>query len=282
MNKQKITISTDSTADLTQELYDRYKIQVVNFSVVIGERQLRDRVEVTPQDVINAVEKLNIVPKTQAASELEYAEVFEANKDSDFHIHFSLSDKLSVAQGCAIRAAKEFPNVTIINTKVLSSGTGLLAILAAEMIEAGATGEEIIAKSRELADKQNTSFVVDKLFYLFKGGRCSGLKLLGANLLKIHPQLVCDINGNLVQGKKFKGNFKNVVREYIKYVVEHAPNANKDLVMLTYTDIDQSIVKQCEDDLRELGFKRVFKTSAGSVITCHCGPNTIGILFVEN
>jgi len=282
MAKQVITISTDSTADLTKELYERYSIQVLAFGVVIGDKLYKDDgTDVTPSDVYNAVEKLNIMPKSQAASELEYTELFEKNKDSDFHIHFSISDKLSVAQGCAIRAAKEFKNVTIIDTKVLSSGTGLLAIKAREMEEAGATGEEIIEKSMELADKQNSSFILENLKYLHKGGRVSGLKLLGANLLKIHPQLVCDANGYLVQGKKFKGNFAKNVMEYIRYVVENAPNADKDLTMLTYSDIDSGIISKCEHELKLLGFKRVFKTVAGSVITCHCGRNTLGILFTD-
>lgn len=279
--KQVITISTDSTADLTNELYEKYSIQVVPLYVVIDDKACKDGVDVTPNDVYNAVEKQNIMPKSQAASELDFADLFEKNKDSDFHIHFSISDKVSASYRSAVRAAKNFKNVTVIDAKVLSSGTGLLAIKAREMEEAGMTGEEIIKKSVELADKQNTSFILENLKYLHKGGRVSGLKLLGANLLKIHPQLVCDAAGCLVQGKKFKGNFAKNASEYIKYVVGNAPNADKELTMLTYTDIDPAIVKQCEEDLLELGFKRVFKSVAGSVITCHCGRNTIGILFTD-
>lgn len=278
---QVITISADSTADLTKELYERYGIQIVALGVVIGDKAYKDGIDITPNDVYNAVEKLNIMPKSQAASEYDHAEIFGRNKDSDFHIHFAISEKLSASYGCAVRAAKEFKNVTVIDAKVLSSGTGLLAIKAREMQEAGMTGEEIIKQCHALADKQHTSFVLDKLLYLYKGGRVSGLKLLGANLLKIHPQLVCDESGFLVQGKKFKGDFKKVVREYIKYEVERHPNADKDLTMLTYTDIDPAIVKQAEEDLKALGFKRIFKSTAGSVITCHCGRQTIGILFTD-
>jgi len=278
---KKLTISVDSTADLTKELYEKYDLQVVPLGVVIGDKLYKDGIDVTPSDVYDAVEKKNIMPKSQAGGEVDYAEIFESNKDSAFHIHFSVSDKLSASHGCAVRAAKDFANVTVIDTKVLSSGTGLLAIKAREMQEAGKTGEEIIEKSLELADKQNTSFILENLKYLHKGGRVSGLKLLGANLLKIHPQLVCDASGALVQGKKFKGNFAKNVIEYIKHVVEGAPNADKDLVMLTYTDIDPAIVKQAEEELRVRGFNRIFKTTAGSVITCHCGRNTIGILFTD-
>lgn len=277
-----ITISTDSTADLSQELYERYKIQVVPLSVVIGDKAYKDNgVDILPKDVYNAVEKQNIMPKSQGASEIDFAEFFEKNKTSNYHIHFSISEKLSASYGCAVRAAKAFKNVHVIDTKVLSSGIGLLAIKAREMEEAGATGDEILNKIRELVNKQSTSFILENLRYLHKGGRVSGLKLLGANLLKIHPQLVCDEKGYLVQGKKFKGNFAKNTIEYIRHVVENAPNADKDLTMLTYTDIDPAIVKQCEEELKTLGFKRIFKTTAGSVITCHCGRNTIGILFTD-
>jgi len=279
--KQIITISTDSTADLTKELYEKYKIQVVPLGVVIGEKAYKDGIDITPSEVYNAVEKKGILPKSQAASEMDYAEFFEKNKGSDYHIHFSISDKLSASHGCAVRCAKDFKNVHIIDTKVLSSGTGILAIKAREMEEAGKSGEEIIKKSRELAGKQNTSFILDNLKYLHKGGRVSGLKLLGANLLRINPQMKCDSTGALVQGKKFRGNFARNVSEYIQFVVDNAPNADKDLTMLTYTDIDPAIVKQAEAQLKELGFKRVFKTTAGCVITCHCGRNTIGILFTD-
>lgn len=282
VKKQVITISTDSTADLSKELYEQYNIQVVPLSVVVGDKAYKDNgVDITPNDVYDAVEKLNIMPKSQAASELDFSELFEKNKSSDFHIHFSISEKLSAAAGCAVRAAKQFKNVTVIDTKVLSSGTGLLAIKAREMEKAGVSGEEVIKKSLELANKSNTSFILESLRYLYKGGRVSGLKLLGANLLKIHPQLACDAAGYLVQGKRFKGNFAKNVSEYIKHVVDNAPNADKDLIMLTYTDIDPAIIKQCEEDLLRLGFKRIFKTVAGSVITCHCGRNTIGILFTD-
>ena len=133
MAQQKITISTDSTADLAKELYQKYKIQVVPLGVVIGDKVYKDGVDVKPEDVYNAVEKQNIMPKSQAAGELDYTDIFELNKGSDFHIHFSISEKLSASYGCAVRAAKAFKNVTIIDTKVLSSGTGLLAIMAREM-----------------------------------------------------------------------------------------------------------------------------------------------------
>jgi DegV family protein with EDD domain len=280
--KQVITVSVDSTADLTKELYEKYKIQVLPLGVVIGEKAFKDNgVDVTPKDIYEAVEKKNIIPKSQAASEMDYTELFEKNKASDFHIHFSISDKLSASQGCARRAAKDFKNVHIVDSKVLSSGTGILAIKAREMEEAGKSAEEIIKRSNELADKQNTSFILDNLKYLHKGGRVSGLKLLGANLLRINPQMKCDSTGALVQGKKFMGNFARNTIQYINYVVENAPNADKDLTMLTYTDIDPAIVKACEEELKKLGFKRVFKTTAGSVITCHCGRNTIGILFTD-
>ena len=279
--KTRITISTDSTADLTPELYERYKIQVLPLGVVIKDKLYTDGVDVKPKDVYEAVEKQNIMPKSSAAPDADFAELFAKNADSECHIHFSISTKLSACYNNAIRAASDFPNVHIIDSKVLSSGTGLLAIIAREMDEAGAQPKEIVEKMKEYADKQHTSFVIDSLKYLYKGGRVSGLKLLGANILSIHPQLVMDSDGNLIQGKKFKGNFPKVVKEYTKSIIDGAKDANKDLVMITRTTIDPAIEKQMEEDLKAAGFKRIFHTVAGSVITCHCGRNTIGILYVD-
>ena len=281
ITKNRLTISTDSTADLSPELYERYKIQVLPLGVVIGDKLCGDGVDVKPEDIYNSVEKNNVMPKSSAAPESHYAELFAKNTGSECHIHFSISTKLSASHGNAVRAAAEFPNVTIIDTKVLSSGTGLLAIIARDMDEAGAEPKEIIAKMQDLADKHQTSFVIDSLRFLYKGGRVSGLKLLGANILKIHPELTIDRDGNLVQGKKFKGNFSKVVKEYTQHILDTYPNADKERVMITYTTIEPAIEKQIDTDLRAAGFKQIFHTVAGSVITCHCGRNTIGILFVE-
>ena len=277
----RLTISTDSTADLTPELYERYKIQVLPLGVVIGDKLYSDGVDIKPKDVYEAVEKKNIMPKSSAAPEADFAELFAKNSGSGCHIHFSISTKLSACYNNSVRAATDFPNVHVIDTKVLSSGSGLLAIIAREMDEAGVDTKEIVEKMKDYANKQHTSFVIDSLKYLYKGGRVSGLKLLGANILSIHPQLVVDSEGNLVQGKKFKGSFPKVVKEYTKNVIDGCRDANKDLVMVTRTTIDPAIEKQIEEDLKAAGFKRVLHTVAGSVITCHCGRNTIGILYVD-
>ena len=279
--KTKLSISVDSTADLSKELYSRYNIQTVPLGIVIGDKLYSDGVDIKPEDIYRSVENNNVMPKSNAAPEGHYHEIFAKNSESECHIHFSISTKLSASCGNAVRVAKEYPNVHVIDTKVLSSGTGLLAVIAREMDEKGAPVNEIVEKSKELAGKQQTSFVLDNLKYLYKGGRVSGLKLLGANILKIHPQLVMDKNGSLVQGKKFKGNFAKVCKEYTQYIIDSCPNANKDLVFITRTTIDPAIEQQMEADLRAAGFKRIMHTTAGSVITCHCGRSTIGILFVN-
>jgi len=277
----RLSVSVDSTADLSRQLCDTYNIQVVPLGVVIGDKIYTDGVDITTDDIYKAVETDNVMPKSNAAPEVLYSEMFQKNSESAVHIHFSLSTRLSSSYDNAVRAAKAFPNVYVIDSKTLSSGTGLLAITAREKDSAGTAPDVIAAEMKTLADKQCTSFVLDNLRYLYKGGRVSGLKLLGANLLKIHPMLTVDKGGNLVQGKKFRGSFAKVVAEYTKHVISSHPDANKDLVFVTYTDIDPLMPEQVERDLRAAGFKRVIRTVAGSVITLHCGRNTIGILFLD-
>jgi DegV family protein with EDD domain len=282
MTTQNLTLSCDSTADLSPELYARYKIELVPLGIVIGDKLYNEGIDITPDDIYNAVEKLNIMPKSNAAMEVDYDAMFTKNTaPNSHHIHFSLSGKLSASHSNAVRAAAKFKNVTVIDSKNLSAGTGILAMKAREMHESGMSVPEVIAEVTDLVGRLNCSFVIDTLKYLHRGGRVSGFKLLGANILKIHPQLVMDREGYLVQGKRFKGNYASVVREYVKYMLDANPNADKDMCFVTHTTIDPAIAKAAIADMQAAGFKRIFNTIAGSVITTHCGRGTIGILFCE-
>jgi len=279
--KTKLTISVDSTADLTPELYEKYKIQTVSLGVIIGDKLYTDLVDVTPNDIYNAVEKLDIMPRSNATNPEQYRELFTKNKDSECHIHFSLIGNLSASYASAVKGAEGFSNVHVIDRMTVTSGTGLLAIMAREMDEAGVPTAEIVKRSRELVPKINVSFVVDTLKYLHKGGRVSGLKLLGANLLKIHPQILVNKQGYMVPAKKFRGDIAKVFKQYTHHIISSNPNANKDLAIITHSDINPAIIEQMKEDVTSAGFKRIFITNAGSVITCHSGRNTAAVIFAS-
>ena len=280
---KKITLSTDSTADLGAMLYKKFDIRVIHFGIVIGDKEYRDGIDIKPENIYQAVEKQKIVPKTAAGTEEDYKELFkETTKDGGQHIHISISNKLSVARDNAIRVAKDFPNVYIVDSLSLSTGTGILCILAREMIDAGMDAKEIAKTLEAKAQKIQCSFVLDELKYMHRGGRCSAFKLFGANLLRIHPELHMEKDGRLVQGKLFRGKYQNVVKNYTDYILEKFPNADKSFVFVTHTTmVDSATEKQVEADLRAAGFQTIYNTAAGSVITTHCGRNCIGILFCE-
>jgi len=274
----KITIGVDNTADLNEETKKKHGFVSIYLGVVIGDKVHRCG-DVAPEDVYEAVEKKNIVPKTNAALESDYEDFFkEATKDGGHVIHFSISDKLSASHANAKRAAEKFERVHVIDSKVLSGGTGILALMAQQMKEDGKSADEIAKEATALADKLDAGFIVNDLLYLYRGGRVSGMKLLGANLLKIRPSLEMQ-DGLLVPGKKFKGDFSKAVQEYAKHRIKQAGKINKEIVFIGHSDIDEKIISKFVEDIKAVGFKHVIREVIGSTVTTHCGRNTIGLGF---
>jgi len=277
---QKITISVDNTADLGEELYKKYNLEVVYFGVVIGPDLYRDT-EITPKDIYKAVEKDGFLPKTNAALEIDYRELFEnATKDGGTIIHFNVSDKLSASHQNALRAAKGLERVYVIDSKSVSAGTGLLAIKASEMVQQGKTVKEILDASYKLVTQIKLEFIIKDLNYLYRGGRASSLKLLGANLLKIRPSLFLNEQGKIVPGKKFKGEFNCAVTEWTKHIIEQAHSADKDTVIILHTDIEEKIVKDTIESFKGIGFKQIIRLEIGPTLTTHVGRNAIGALYL--
>ena len=277
----KITISVDKCGDLPQEVAEKLGIKQIYFGVAVGGELYSDK-DFKAEDVYKAVEVDNILPKTNAGLEVDYRELFEeATKDGGSIIHVSISDKLSASHSNAKRAAEGMERVYLINSKSLSGGIGLLAMKAHEFMTQGLPAPEIVKKVKAIRDNVDGGFIVNDLKYLHRGGRVSGLKLLGANLLKIRPSLILEPDGRMVPGKKFKGDFAKACQEYTKYRIEKNPNADKSFVFILNTDIDKKISDQMIADLKAAGFKEVMHAVAGATITTHCGRNTIGF-FIMN
>lgn len=278
-----IRITSDSTCDLG-ELVKTRNIGIMPLQVHLDAKSYRDGVDIVPQDIFDFVAKTKILPKTSAPSVAEYEEFFsEQLKGNDALIHFNISSKSSGSHNFAVEAAKAFDGkVRVIDSKALSSGQGLLVLRAADMRDEGKTADEIEDAVNEIRNHVNTSFVPDSLDYLFKGGRCSRMQLYGANLLKIHPKIVMN-DGQLVQGGKYRGDMMKCIDRYIGDLQAQYPSYDKTRCFVTHSTADRALVEMAKEKVKALfDFDEVIETVAGSIVTSHCGRNTLGVLFIYN
>ena len=201
-------------------------------------------------------------------------------KENDAIVHFCLSSGISSACSNAKLAAAELKNVHVIDSKSLSTGIALLAIYARELANEGKLAEEIVDLCEERVNDVQASFVVKKLDYLHKGGRCSSVALLGANLLQIRPEIVVK-DGKMSSAKKYLGKMEKVIEKYCKDVLTENQNPDKKYAFVTYTTASEEMVNIAKTALQNAGFETIYETQAGATITSHCGENTLGILFLN-
>lgn len=276
-----IRITSDSTCDLGKLVEER-NIGVLPLAVTLDGEVYRDGVDITPEKIFNFVAETKQLPKTSAPSIGDYEEFFAQQLNyGDEILHFNISSKASGSHNMAVQAAQSFNGkVHVIDSKALSSGQGLLVLKAADMLDAGKSIDEIEETINALRDKVNTSFVPDRLDYLQKGGRCSKLVLAAANILKIHP-LIDMIDGQLTPGKKYRGKMDFILKQYVADLKERYPNYDKTRCFVTHSCAEQQYVDAAKQKVAELfNFDEVIETVAGSVITSHCGKNTLGVLFI--
>ena len=277
----KIAISAESTIDLPKELLDKYDIATVPFTITLGDITEKDG-EITNDRIIEYVNQHKVLPKTSAVNREQFNEHF-ANllRDHDAVVHFSLSKQMSSAYENALNASEKFNNVFVVDTHSLSTGIALLAIYASKLAKKGLPAKEIYEKCLERVPYVQASFELKRVDYLYKGGRCSMLSLLGANLLKIRPQILVK-NGKMVSGKKYRGNYEHVVKSYCRDVLDEFNNPDLSVAFITYTTASDEVVSYAESLLRETGFKEIYKTRAGGTITSHCGEDCLGILYIND
>lgn len=276
----KIAISAESTIDLPKEILTKYNITTVSFTILLGDETVLDG-EVPTETIFDYVAEHKLLPKTSAVNEFQYEEHFSnLLKNADAVIHYSLSSDMSCAYTNAVKASKNFNNVYVIDSRSLSTGIALLAIKASKMVNEGKTVDEIVEQTTKDTDLVQASFVINKLDYLKKGGRCSSLALLGANLLKIRPQIVVR-NGKMISGKKYRGDFNIVVKNYCADTLKEFSLYDDTLAFVTYTTASAEAVNYADEALKNAGFKEIYHTRAGGTIASHCGPNTLGILFLR-
>lgn len=282
MNHIKFT--ADSTIDITEELKGKLAVAIMPLTVTLGEKNFHDGVNVTPQDIYSYVARTKVLPKTAARSPEEFKSFFEENlKGADAVIHFNISSEISASNQNATIAARELKNVYVIDSRQLSTGTAVLMFYADRMRADGKTARDIVDACNNIKNCIQTSFVVDTLDYLHKGGRCSGVALLGANLLGLHPFIKMR-DGKLGVGKKYKGrSMQKVFINYIDDLAEAFPEHDDNIAFVTHSGCTPEIVESVKAEVaRKFRFKEVYETVAGSTITSHCGQGTLGLLFLND
>lgn len=280
--EQKIIISSDSTTDLSPELKERYNIKTIPLGVSLGDETYFDGVDITPDDIYEYHKKTGVLPKTAAANVNDCVEFFKPFVDEGKTvIHFSLSSEMSSTFNNSRIAASEFENVFVIDTKNLSTGGGLLVVAAAEMAAKGMDAKDIVEEIEKMVPCVDASFVIDNLEYLHKGGRCSAVAMLGANLLKLKPCIEVK-NGKMGVGKKYRGRYGDVLKTYVEERIGDASDIVLDRVFVTHAGCEEEIVNSVLEQVKNIApFKEVFLTRAGCTISSHCGADTLGVLFVR-
>ena len=277
----KCIITSDSTCDLSEELLKKYNITLMPIIITLDDKEFEDGISINQDQLFEYVEKTGNLPKTSARSSYEYTEFFENLLTNCDHIfHFSLSYKISSTGNNARVAAEEIGNgkVTVFDSKSLSTGMGLTIISCAEKIKEGKSVQEIETQIKEEIEKVQASFLVDTLKYLHKGGRCSSLALLGANLLKIKPRISL-VDGEMKVTKKYMGNIESSLIKYVDDMLKECP-PNKKRVFITYSSF-MPVANAIEQKLKDFGFEEVYQTFAGPTICTHCGKKTLGVLYVK-
>ncbi len=279
---EKILIASDSTTDLSPELIERYGIVILPLGVTLGDKQYTDGVDIDPDFIYKNYEETGLLPKTSAVNLADFEEFFaRQTADGTRVIFFTISSDMSSTHNNARLAAESVEGAYVVDTRNLSTGGGLLLITAAEMAEAGHTAEEIVARCNELAPCVDASFIIDSLEFLYKGGRCSALAALGANLLSLKPCITVK-DGKMGVGKKYRGKFGAVLPKYIEDRLGNASDVIKGHIFVTHAGCEPAVIEACVERVRAIAPEaELHITRAGCTISSHCGRNTLGVLFIR-
>lgn len=283
-----VKIIADSTCDLPKNILEEYGVSVLPLHILCGETDYLDGADISPQQIFAWADENKTTPKTSAPSPGEVEDILSpyAGTDTDV-VCIAISDAFSTT-GNVFRMTADAMNeeagreqVHVINSANLSTGIGLLVLEAATMAKEGMTAQQIVERIEALVPKVRSSFVVDTLTYLHRGGRCSGLAALAGGALKLHPQIVVK-DGKMEATKKYRGSMKKVLLEYTKEMTDMLNKASKTRVFITHSHCEKDIVDAVYEYVKGIGvFEEILITTAGGVISSHCGPGTLGVLFIE-
>ncbi len=281
---QKIILSADSTCDLGSDLKERYHVEYFPYHIILNGKQYLDNVDITPPDIFQTWCREKVLPKTAAIGAGEYYRYFKPWVERGYQVvHLNLGSALSSSyQNCRI-AAEELGNVYPVDSCSLSTGTGLLVIEAANRIAAGMPARQIQTEIVSLIPHVRASFILDTLEFMHTGGRCSSIVAMGANLLQLKPCIEVDNQheGAMVVGKKYRGKLDDVLRKYTADTVAKYKNMKPDHAFITHSGIPCEYSRLVKQELQSLAaFREIHITTASCTISSHCGPNTLGVLFM--
>ena len=281
---KKVIISADSTCDLGNELKEKLGIYYFPYHINLNGKDYLDNVTITPETLYSAYRENKALPKTSAISAGEYIEYFKQFTDKGFEVvHINLGSALSASHQNALIAANELKGVYPVDSQNLSTGTGLLVIKACKMAEEGASAKEISERIKALTPYSQASFILNTLEFMRAGGRCSAVAAFGANLLGIKPCIVVDNKngGRMSVGKKYRGKFDRVLLNYTEDIIAKHPDYDDETVFITHSGTSDEYINVVKNYLSEnTSFKNIYVTNASCTISCHCGPDTLGVLFM--
>lgn len=280
----KVIITADSTCDLGPELTERYQIKICPLHIVEGEESFLDGVDIDPDKLYQIHDEKGILPKTAAINVQEYIDFFTPLLDGDTEIiHINLGSGFSSCYQNAMLAADELDGVHPIDSMNLSTGQGLLVLTAADLAAEGKNAAAIEEELLEVRDKVRCSFILSTLEYMYKGGRCSALALLGSNLLAIRPTIDLDpTESKMGVGKKYRGTFEKTVKMYVHDKLADRDDIRPRRIFLTHSGISAEMAELVKAEIAQCqNFDEVLETRAGCTVSSHCGPNCLGVLFIE-
>ncbi len=284
MNTHKVKIIADSTCDLSPELIKKYDVEIVPLYVTLGDESLRDGVDITPDELYRWADKNKTTPKTAAITQADAYKVMKKYVEQGCEIVYTgISSEMSVAHGNAQLAAEEFPDarIAVVDSKNLSTGVGHTVIKAAELAQEGLGAFEIKEKLDKFTPLVRASFVVDTITYLYRGGRCSAIAAFGATALNLKPSIVVE-DGRMRPDAKYHGKIDRALKKYVQGMIPELIKARPDRVFITHSGSSEDTINMVKGYIDELKyFKEVLITRAGCVISSHCGPGTLGVLYVE-
>lgn len=275
-------ITSDSTCDLSPEQLEKYNIRLLSLYVDMDGRTLRDGVDVKPDDIYAHVAAGGGLPKTAAVNMADYVRAFtELSAKNDFVIHVCISMDFSCCYQNAKLAAADFDNVYVVDSRNLSTGHGLVVLEAERMAREGMEPEAIVAALEALTGRVEASFILDRLDYMKMGGRCSAVTLLGANLLRLRPCIEVR-DGKMGVGKKYRGSFEKCLVQYITDKLGGRTDLELRRVFITHSGLPEQTVQKAVETVQRLQkFEEIDVTRAGCTVSSHCGPGTIGVLFIR-